>query len=195
MSKYVNSYRASTRASRVRMVVAGGFAAAAILAVASGDAFAATCAHTKDRPARADEQVVAQATLCVINAQRASHDLSPLRPNARLGAAARAKSQDMVENRYFAHSTPAGAGFVQRIRRSGYMRSARRWRVGQNLAWAPPAGSSPQAIVRSWMHSPPHRRAILTPGFREAGVGIVTGVPTGSSPRGATYTADFGVRR
>ena len=62
-------------------------------------------------------------------------------------------------------------------RRSGYMRSARRWRVGENLAWGAGGKSTPKAIVRAWMHSPPHRKAILTRSYRDVGLGVVSGIP------------------
>ena len=45
------------------------------------------------------------------------------------------------------------------------------------------------------MQSPPHRKAILTPAYREAGVGVVRGVPTSRTAGGATYTMDFGFKR
>jgi uncharacterized protein YkwD len=47
------------------------------------------------------------------------------------------------------------------------------------------------------MNSPGHRANILQRAFREIGIGIETGVPVrlSVSQSGATYTADFGVRR
>jgi len=53
---------------------------------------------------------------------------------------------------------------------------------------------SPLYITRAWMNSTGHRANILNRGFRQIGIGIVPGVPTGSR-RGATYTTDFGARR
>jgi uncharacterized protein YkwD len=46
------------------------------------------------------------------------------------------------------------------------------------------------------MKSPGHKANILRREFREIGIGIAIGAPAGSSGRrGATFTADFGVRR
>ena len=53
---------------------------------------------------------------------------------------------------------------------------------------------TPRTMVRLWMNSPGHKANILRRAYREIGVGVVTGTPTGSS-RGATYTTDFGVVR
>jgi hypothetical protein len=36
---------------------------------------------------------------------------------------------------------------------------------------------------------------MLNPAFRDVGIGIASGVPRPLPPGGATYTADFGVRR
>ena len=42
------------------------------------------------------------------------------------------------------------------------------------------------------MHSPGHRRNVLDGGFREIGIGIAVGSPTGGA--GATYVNEFGSR-
>jgi uncharacterized protein YkwD len=47
-------------------------------------------------------------------------------------------------------------------------------------------------MVKAWMESPGHREIILTRAFREAGVGIAMGVPSGRGS-GATFTMDFGL--
>ena len=43
------------------------------------------------------------------------------------------------------------------------------------------------------MNSPPHRRHILDPDLRLAGIGIAHGTPF--TPEGATYTAELGSAR
>ncbi len=54
--------------------------------------------------------------------------------------------------------------------------------------------ATPAAIVRLWMHSPPHREDILRPGFVDIGVGVAAGAPETphSSDAAATYATDFG---
>jgi uncharacterized protein YkwD len=135
-----------------------------------------------------------RATLCLINAQRRAHGLASVRSDALLRRAALRHSSDMVKRRYFEHTSLDGRSFVSRIRAVGYFQSARFWRAGENLGWGVGANSTPRAIVRAWMMSPPHRHVILTPGFRNVGVGVVPGSPRYRT-RGATYTADFGYRR
>ena len=129
-------------------------------------------------------------TLCHINAQRTAHGLRPLQSDARLERAARRHSQDMVDNRYFAHESRSGARFSARIARTGWMNGRARWSVGENIAWGTGKQAAPQAIVAAWMRSAGHRKNILSSRFRVIGVGIVRGAPVGGG--GATYTTDFG---
>jgi uncharacterized protein YkwD len=172
-----------------RLHLFAAIAVACIVSLAAGgeqrEAVAATCASANARPA---------VTLCLINAVRHNHGVPAVRLDPRLSRAARAHSRDMVRRRYFSHTTPEGLSFADRIRGTGYMRAARRWYVGENLAWGWRGRGSAGRIVRAWMHSPPHREVMLNPSFREVGIGIVSGVPRPLPPGGATYTADFGVR-
>jgi uncharacterized protein YkwD len=187
-----------TRATRVRFRrLAAGLAAVAICGAAAGagEAAAAPCAHGDAAPNQLSRGTIARATLCLMNAERHAHGLAPLALRRTLSRAATRHSRDMVGRRYFSHTEPGGPPFLARIRRSGYLRSARHWRVGENLAWGAGSRSSARAIVRAWMQSPPHRKAILTRAYRDVGIGVVSGIPLPGPARGATYTADFGVKR
>jgi uncharacterized protein YkwD len=98
----------------------------------------------------------------------------------------------MASKRYFSHNSLNGSSFVDRIRRTGYLRGARSWNVGENIAWGSGRLSTPRAIARAWMNSPGHRANILSRSFRSIGIGIASGTPSGGG--GATYTTDFGRR-
>src|SRR4051812_3686903 len=119
----------------------------------------------------------AEATLRALNAVRAAHGLAALRADPRLARAARAHSRDMVAHGYFAHRSPAGAGLVARVAHTGWLRGRRRWRRAETLAWGTGALAPPDAVVAAWMHSPPHRRHILEPALRMAGIGVARGTP------------------
>jgi uncharacterized protein YkwD len=134
-----------------------------------------------------------RATLCVLNAARERRNLRPLRLNRKLGAAARRHSRAMARKRFFSHTSPSGATFVDRIRRTGYLRGARSWHIGENIAYGGGSQSAPRAIGTAWMNSAPHRANILSPSFSAIGIGIAVGTPFGDG--GATYTTDFGRRR
>ena len=100
----------------------------------------------------------------------------------------------MVRRDYFAHDSLSGATFVDRIRRTGYLKGRRAWVVGENLAWGSDDRSSPAAIVRAWMKSPGHRTNILQRRFREIGIGLAHGAPDAPASPAATYATDFGAR-
>jgi uncharacterized protein YkwD len=154
--------------------------AAGSLAAAS-PATAAPCTHGQ----------ASAKTLCLINRVRADHGLSRLRLDRRLRRVAREHSRDMVVHRYFSHESRSGLSSADRIARAGWMRGRARWVVGENLAWRG-APAFPRAIVRAWLGSPSHRRILLEPAFRVAGIGIAAGTPVADVSGGATYTADFG---
>jgi uncharacterized protein YkwD len=130
---------------------------------------------------------------CEVNAVRASFGLKALSASAKLRRSAQAHANDMVARHYFAHVSPNGANVNGRVRSAGYLRGARSFTVGENIAWGQGPLASPAATVQSWMQSPPHRAIILTPGFREAGVGVATGTPTGAA--GQTWVLNVGRRR
>ncbi|HWI72766.1 MAG TPA: hypothetical protein VNT55_12495 [Baekduia sp.] len=66
-----------------------------------------------------------------------------------------------------------------------------RW-LGEDLAWGTGRHAAPAWIVRAWMHSPPHRRVMLSTRARVAGVGVADGTPFVTALPGATYDLDVG---
>lgn len=133
------------------------------------------------------------AILCLLNQQRTERGLSALRMNSRLSSAAQQHSSSMNLDGYFSHDSSDGSGFESRISASGYLRRSRAWALGENIAWGSWVLGTPQAIVASWMKSPPHRANILQRRFREIGVGVDWGSPVDTGPPvAATVTTDFG---
>jgi len=133
------------------------------------------------------------AVRCEINAIRVANGLPRVGATKALTVAAKRHSQDMVRRHYFAHVSPSGQTVTERVKRAGYLRGAAGWSLGENIAWGSGSAGSPAALVNAWMNSPPHRAIILTPDFRDAGVGIAHGAPQGGD--GVTYTLDVGRRR
>jgi uncharacterized protein YkwD len=168
-------------------------AALAVLLVSVPSASAAGACHAANASAsQASKRALVRATLCVLNAQRARHNLRPLRLNRKLSTAARRHSRAMARQRFFSHTSRNGATFADRIRGTGYLSGARSWYIGENIAYGSGDRSSPRSIGSAWMRSAPHRANILSRSFREIGIGLASGTPVG--PRGATYTTDFGRR-
>jgi uncharacterized protein YkwD len=184
------------RATRlpVRMLICGLAVLAGALAAASA-ASAAGCAFAHSAAGKRRTSDLARAVVCEINRVRSGHGLHRVQANRDMEQAARRHTLEMVRRNFFSHESPGGATPADRLRRSGYLRSRTGWHVGETIAWGTGPLSTPAAIVRAWMHSPGHRRILLTPDFRNIGVGAVAGLPvTGQRYRGGTYTADFGVR-
>lgn len=129
---------------------------------------------------------------CEVNAIRRANGRPMLKTSLRLRLAARRHARDMIRRRYFAHVSPDGVSVEERVRRAGFMRGSRSWGLGEDIAWGTGSRGSPQAIVASWMRSPPHRAVILNPLYREGGAGIARGTPKGSP--GVTYVMDLGFR-
>ena len=153
---------------------------------------AGACSSANASVNTATKRVLVRATLCRLNVERSRYGLRPLRLNRRLSAAARAHSRAMTRRHFFSHDSLNGASFVDRIRRTGYLRGAHSWNVGENIAYGSMRLSTPRSIGRAWMNSPGHRANILSRSFRSIGIGIAAGTPSGGG--GATYTTDFGRR-
>ena len=164
----------------------------ALLLLVAPSASAAGCSGASASASQVSKRVLVRATLCVLNHERAKHGLRKLRLDKRLSRAARMHSAAMARHSFFSHNSRNGSSFVERIRRSGYLRGARNWSVGENIAWGSGSRSAVRSIARAWMNSPGHRANILSRSFRAIGIGISYGTPAGIE--GATYTTDFGRR-
>src|SRR4051794_5246489 len=151
-----------------------------------------------DQTASPDTVSVAQfarAVACLVNYERHKHGLRSLRLNTGLHNAAYGHAADMRSRDYFAHDSPGGSTPKSRAFRSHYLPGDGRWRVGEDLAWGRDGGGSARALVSAWMHSPIHRREILTRSYRDMGVGIARGSPRGADePDEVTVDAAFGHR-
>jgi uncharacterized protein YkwD len=138
----------------------------------------------------------ADAVVCLVNAERTSRGLTPLRRDRRLGDAAVRHSQDMARRDYFAHVTPAGRTPSDRVRDAGYdLPPEEDWKVGESLGWGTGGKATPSWVVGQWLQSPLHRRIVLSPDYVELGVGVAPGAPKPTTLPGATYTMDLGVIR
>jgi uncharacterized protein YkwD len=159
------------RVSRTLLaVIVSGFVLLASAPVASSNG-------TGEQRLKATEESMLRA----LNEARSVRGLTALRVGVRLRRAARAHSRAMVRNGSFGHGD-----WYRRLRRYG----VRSRMLGETLAWGVGSKSTSSAIVRAWLASPPHRRTILTRGFRWVGIGVTVGRIAGYS--GAhVVTADF----
>ncbi len=175
-----------------------GLAAVALAAFAVSPAVsaAASCPNANTPPALISPPDYQASMLCLLNNERRDRGLVALNAQEQLMQAAVGHSDNMRRLSYFEHTDPDGTTFLQRITNTGYLLGAKRWAVGENLAWGSLGLGTPRAIVRAWMHSPEHRANILESRFRDIGIGAVPGSPSNPNASNAiTVTADFGVAR
>jgi uncharacterized protein YkwD len=160
----------------------------------AADVPAGGCPNADLMPAAGNLAAIRAAVLCLHNQERVQRGLRPLQEDTRLRRAALGHSADMVQSRYFEHTTRRGVTMVDRIVGAGYVRADQGWMLGENLEWGTGTLATPRSAVKAWMNSPDHRANLLKRGYEEMGVGVVLGVPVGSG-QGATYTVDFGTIR
>jgi uncharacterized protein YkwD len=140
---------------------------------------------------------LARQLLAAVNATRRAHGLRPLRLSAALTEAAYAHAQSLAAAGQFTHAWPTTNRVFGRWIRNFYSaRGYRRWSAGENLLWASP-GFTAAGAVQQWLASPVHRRVMLTPSWRELGVGVVaaTAAPGAYGGRDVQIgAAEFGSR-
>jgi hypothetical protein len=102
------------------------------------------------------------------NIERENNGLAQVTDNPTLDSAALAKGKDMLAKGYWAHVAPDGtqpwAFFVSANYDYRY--------AGENLARD---FSDAQSAVSAWMASPTHRENMLSPNYKEIGIGVVEG--------------------
>ncbi len=125
----------------------------------------------------------------LVNQRRAENNLPPLKRVVALDYAARYHAKDMMDENYFEHNSYD--------RQNGALVAACSWDtridhfytsnyLGENIA----AGyASPATAMTGWMESDGHRKNILSPNYREIGVGYASG---GSSQYRHYWVQDFG---
>ncbi len=130
----------------------------------------------------------------LINEERKKQGLSPLARDTALSRIARKHSRDMAKRSYFDHISPEGRDFAYRYSQEGYRCSvpvgATVYMGAENIAqnnlydsvttvngeafynWNSLTKIA-ETTVRGWMNSPGHRKNILTPYWRNEGIGVV----------------------
>jgi hypothetical protein len=175
----------------VRRRLAAVAALAALALCAPATARADDCAGADVVPAADNVVVVGQATLCLLNQQRAANGIGPLVENAALSTASAGYSQRMVAQGFFGHESPDGGTLVQRLTDAGYLGDDDAWVVGENIGWGQASLATARSMVTAWMNSPGHRENLLSADYGQVGLGLALGTPTDRT-WGATYTTDFG---
>lgn len=102
------------------------------------------------------------------NAARADQGRAPLVRDSLLDVAAQRKAEDMANNGYFAHWSPAGVSPWHWFDVAGYSYK----HAGENLAVH---FTDSGEVVDAWLDSPTHRENIMDEKFTEIGIGTAKG--------------------
>lgn len=170
----------------------------AALAVVLATVLATAPTAAPAQPWKVERRVALEsAVVKALNGIRTDAGLKPLKSSPSLRTAARAHSSAMLELGFFGHESADGTAFSERIRRHYTNRGWRTWSVGEALLASAGTTVEPDAIVEAWLDSPPHRAIILSPTWRDAGIGALY-TPDAPKEFGGSativVTADFGLR-
>jgi uncharacterized protein YkwD len=113
-------------------------------------------------------QIPASEIVRLTNIQRSNHNLSALKLDAKLSAAAAQKASDMFAKNYWSHVSPSGTQPWFFITQSGYSYRF----AGENLARD---FSDPDSVVVAWMNSASHKDNLLNTRYEDIGVAVVDG--------------------
>jgi len=177
------------------LTVAAALALAGMIAVSSSAATSSRSGSGTRSSQRVGLPQLQNQVLVGINDLRRKAGLVPLKLSAALTAAAYEQSASMAEHGFFSHTSYGGSPFWKRVA-AKYAARSRSWSVGENLVWRSPWLDS-QIALELWLQSPEHRKNMLSPIWREIGLGAVhvASAPGVYEGREVTIlTADFGVR-
>jgi uncharacterized YkwD family protein len=104
----------------------------------------------------------------LVNQHRQQAGLAPLTLDTELSHVALAKAKDMIQNRYFSHTSPTYGSPFEMMRSYGITYTA----AGENIA---KGQTSPQEVMNDWMNSDGHRANILNPHFDSIGIAYYNG--------------------
>ena len=154
------------------VVIGAGAMTGIITATAGASLVAPTSACDGQNTVHEAKRVQEKAMRCLINYARQHSGMHGVGSSHSLERAASRKSGDVMQCG-FSH-TACGRPADLYAQRYGYT-SASSWMWGENLAWGRGEEGTPRAIMRAWLHSPPHRETMLTHSFDDAGISVRRG--------------------
>lgn len=146
----------------------------------------AACPQASQPATELSKAALRKAMMCRINHLRRNRGRTPVGRRMSLQRVAQRHTKVMVRTGCLRHRCGNEAPLKRRLRRSGYLDGAKRWRFAQNTGCAVTA----RAMVNKWRQSRFHRKNMLRPAFKHIGVGAIPRASHGSCPeRSATFTA------
>ncbi len=137
-----------------------------------------TTPSTEDVITEKPSTTEAQTIFNLINNARKANGIAALKYDQTLGHVAQTKSNDMVANNYFSHTSPRYGDPFKMMQGFGITYKT----AGENIAGNP----SLQGAFDAWMNSEGHRKNILSTAYNYIGIGI-----TKSSTYGYVFSTMF----
>jgi uncharacterized protein YkwD len=134
--------------------------------------------------------------LAAVNRIRRSRNLRPLQSSPRLARAASAHVRALAIAGQFRHEWTDGRRLDVWIRTFYPPSISGSWGVGETLIWSS-SDLTAEGVVKAWLASTPHRQVLLSPYWRQLGIGVVHAAPAGGVYGNGDATiaaAEFGVR-
>lgn len=103
--------------------------------------------------------------LNLINEQRKQYGLPKLKAYGELQRVAKLKAQDLVNNKYFSHTSPTLGTPFEMLQEEGVIYKY----AGENLA----GNETGVKAVNAWMNSPAHKDNILDSDYEYTGIAVV----------------------
>jgi uncharacterized YkwD family protein/spore coat assembly protein SafA len=101
----------------------------------------------------------------LVNKERSSRGLATLKYSTDVAYVARLKSQDMINKKYFSHTSPTYGSPFEMMEQFGLRFSA----AGENIAYGQKTAAE---VMNAWMNSAGHKANILSTAYTTMGVGV-----------------------
>jgi uncharacterized YkwD family protein/spore coat assembly protein SafA len=101
----------------------------------------------------------------LVNKERSSRGLATLKYSNDVAYVARLKSQDMINKKYFSHTSPTYGSPFEMMEQFGLRFSA----AGENIAYGQKTAAE---VMNAWMNSAGHKANILSTAYTTIGVGV-----------------------
>lgn len=103
--------------------------------------------------------------LDLVNEERIKNNLDELQIDSNLQKIAKAKAEDIINNKYFSHTSPTYGTPFDMIKKEGIVYSC----AGENLA----INETSKKAVNAWMNSQTHRNNILDLDYEYTGICVI----------------------
>ena len=133
------------------------------ISAAAAPSFCASEAYASANYGNAEIESYARQVAAIVNSERASNGLSPLKYSDELSEAALVRAREIQSA--FSHTRPNGSSCFTAIKEAGISYTT----AGENIAYGQ---RTPEEVMNSWMNSSGHRANILGSNYEYIGIGV-----------------------